>query len=74
MESTEFPVESDIDLDPTGELTDPEEFAELTMGKPPDGRSVDVDPDDIDPNSLSLQSIDSEFALFICRNEAILVD
>jgi len=58
-ETTTFPIESDIDLDPQGELTDPDEFAELNLGTPPAGASIPVE---IDPNALSLASIEKQFS------------
>jgi membrane associated rhomboid family serine protease len=62
QETTEFPVDSDIDLNHTSELTDPDEFHELTMGAPPDGHAVSPDPEEIDPNALSIQSLEREFS------------
>jgi len=61
-ETTDFPLDSDIDLNHTSELTDPDEFHELTMGAPPDGHAVSPDPEEIDPNALSIQSLEREFS------------
>ncbi len=60
QEATNYPLESDIDIHNTAELTDPEEFERLTMGEAPDGRLVNPDPEDIDPAALSIESLEWE--------------
>jgi len=53
---------SAIDLDNTEELTDPGEFEALSVATPADGRSVETNIEDLDPDALSLHSIDDEFS------------
>jgi membrane associated rhomboid family serine protease len=61
-EITDYPADSDIDLQNVGELTDAAEFEELNLGSAPDGRHVEADPEEIDPNALSIQSIERQFS------------
>ncbi|MBW2383480.1 MAG: rhomboid family intramembrane serine protease [Deltaproteobacteria bacterium] len=62
QQTTRRPADSDIDLDSTDELTDPEEFAQQNHGSAPVGSQTGADPDDVDPNALSLQSLEREFS------------
>jgi membrane associated rhomboid family serine protease len=61
-ETTDFPLDADIDMHSTAELTDPGEFDALSMAAAPDGSRVSVEPEQIDPNALSIQSLEREFS------------
>ncbi len=61
-ETTDYPIESDIDLDNTEDLMSEAAYEELSLGLAPDGSAVDADPESIDPNALSIQSLEREFA------------
>lgn len=61
-ETTRYPTDSDIDLQHVGELGDPSAFDDLSLDEPPDGRAVEADLEAIDPNALSIHSLQREFA------------
>jgi hypothetical protein len=57
-ETTRYPIDSDIDLHGTDELTDPEEFEAMNASL---GAAL-AQPEEVDPNALSLASLERELA------------
>jgi hypothetical protein len=62
VEQTRPALDSDIDLGHTSELTDPVEFARLNLQSVAVGSQLEPDLDGIDPNALSVSSLEKEFS------------
>jgi membrane associated rhomboid family serine protease len=62
QETTEYPIDADIDLNPEGELTEPGALESIGLDAAPDGTLADADEADMDPNALSIESLEREFS------------